>query len=286
LKTYWEKRLSLKQKAKETDDRSAQILQSGLKVLNNSHYGHFGSTYKFNDIEAAEKVTEIGRKILTCMIAAVEDMGLFVVEADTDGLIVCCQDKDPNEILRVISDAIPPIFKVELEWQGKVVFVSEKKNYMVFQPNGEQYEVKGGKWCGRDKPAYQTQAIPDFVKLWFTKGKEAALEYARQILEEIQSGNGWDWVVCTRRVSVNDKSLQRRGFKVGEKATFAYKRKTNKPETTEIALSPEEGYDCKYYADEFSDLVVEVIAAIDPALIERWREMVAEEARPLIFATN
>jgi DNA polymerase elongation subunit (family B) len=284
LKTYWEKRLLLKQIANETGDRSAQIKQSGLKVLTNSHYGHFGSKYKFNDINAAERVTEIGRKILTRMIAAVEDMGLLVVEADTDGIIVACQDRDPEEIRREISKAIPPVFKVELEWQGRVVFVSEKKNYMVFEPNGDLALVKGGKWRGRDKPAFQTKAIPEFVKRWFTEGVEAALEYARQILEEIQSGNGWRWVVCTRRVSVNDKSLQAAGFKVGEKATFAYKRKTSKAETTEIALKPEEGYDCKYYAGEFSKLVKEVIEAIDPAQIAAWERMVAAEARPLIFA--
>jgi DNA polymerase elongation subunit (family B) len=283
LKTYWSKRLPLKQKAKETGDRKAQIMQSGLKVLTNSHYGYFGSTYNFNDIEAAERVTEIGRKILTRMIAAVEDLGLFVVEADTDGIIVACQDRDPQEILRVISNAIPPVFKVELEWQGAVVFVSEKKNYMVFEPNGDLIVVKGGKWRGRDKPEYQTQAIPEFVRRWFTQGVEAALEYAHRVLCEIRSGNGWRWVVCTRRVGKNDKSLQAKGFKVGDKATFAYKRKTSKSETTEIALTPEEGYDCKYYAGEFSKLVKEVIEAIDPAQIKAWDGMVGRETCPPIL---
>jgi hypothetical protein len=270
LKTYWKYRMLLKQKAKETGDRSAQILQSGLKVLNNSYYGYFGSTYSFNDIKAAERVTEIGRKVLTCMIAAVEDLGLFVVEADTDGLIVCCQDKDPQEVWKAISDAIPPVFKVELEWQGMTVFVSEDKHYIVYDRNGDLVLVKGSKWRGRDKPAYQREAIPTFLQKWLKQGKEAALEYARQVLEEIRSGNGWDWVVCTRRVSVNGKSLQAAGFKAGERVTYAYKNYKRK----EISQSPAEGYDCKYYAGEFSDLVKEVIEAIDPAQIKAWERMV------------
>jgi DNA polymerase elongation subunit (family B) len=286
LKTYLIDRLELKRIAKETGDKMAQMKQEGEKVLINSHYGYFASPFPFNDYDAAERVTKIGRKVLTCMIAAVEDMGLFVVEADTDGLIVCCQDRDPHEVWKAISAAIPPVFKVEMEWQGKTVFVSDDKNYIVFDANGNRETIKGGKWRGRDKSAYQTEAIPEFVKRWFTQGVEAALEYAREVLEEIRSGNGWRWVVCTRRVSENDKSLQRRGFKVGEKATFAYKRKTSKAETTEIALTPEEGYDCKYYAGEFYNLVKEVIAAIDPAQTEAWREIVAQEARPLIFATT
>jgi DNA polymerase elongation subunit (family B) len=280
LKTYTMKRLELKQKARETGDRSAQTLQSGLKVLINSYYGYFGSEYNFNDIEAAERVTEIGRKILTCMIAAVEDLGLLVVEADTDGIIVACQDRDPQEVLQVISDAIPPVFKVELERQGAVVFVSEMKNYMVFEPNGDLIEVKGGNWRGRDKPAFQTEAIPEFMKRWITQGVEAALDYARKVWAEIQSGNGWRWVVRTRRVGRGDKTLMQAGFKVGEKATYAYKNYKRR----EIALKPDEGYDQKYYADEFSDLVKKVIAAIDPAQIAAWERMVKQEARPLIFA--
>jgi DNA polymerase elongation subunit (family B) len=290
LKTLTKQRLALKAKAKEkAGDANAQILQEAMKVLINSLYGFYGSGYKsytFNDIDAAERVTKIGRKILTCMIAAIEDAGGIVVEADTDGIIVCCQDKDPQEILQAISVAIPPVFKVELEWQGMTVFVSEDKHYIVYDRNYDLVLVKGGKWRGRDKPAYQREAIPTFVQIWLKQGKEAALDYARQVLEEIRSGNGWRWVARTRRVSENDKKLQAKGFKVGEKATFAYKRKTNKSETTEIALSPQEGYDCDYYAKEFSDLVEEVVEAIDPAQIAAWREIVGQEARLLIFSVG
>jgi DNA polymerase elongation subunit (family B) len=212
------------------------------------------------------------------MIAAVEDMGLFVVEADTDGLIVCCQDRDPQEVWKAISDAIPPVFKVELEWQGKTVFVSEDKNYIMFDANGDLLIVKGGKWRGRDKPAYQTEAIPTFLQYWLKQGKEAALDYARQVLSKIQSGNGWDLVVCRRTVASNNTNIIHAGFKAGEKATFAYKNYNR----DEIAKSPAEGYDRKYYAKEFTKLVKEVIETIDPALVDRWREIVALEARPLI----
>jgi hypothetical protein len=57
--------------------------------------------------------------------------------------------------------------------------------------------------------------------------------------------------------------------------------KTNRH--SEIAKSPEEGYDSDYYAKEFSKLVVEVIEAIDPAQIGAWREIVASEACLSIF---
>jgi DNA polymerase elongation subunit (family B) len=286
LKTLTRQRLELKAKAK-AGDANAQILQEAMKILLNSLYGFYGTGgYPFNDMNAAEKVTEIGRKVLICMIAAIEDKGGIIVEADTDGLIVCYRNADPQEILEAVNAAIPEVFKVELEWQDRIVFVSDDKNYVVLDANGDIETVKGSKWRGRDKSAYARKAIPTFLQRWVTKGKEAALEYARQVLSEIRSGNGWDWVVCTQRVGRGDKTLLLAGFEEGEKATFAYKRKTSKPETTEIAKSPEEGYDCDYYAKQFSKTLKEVIEVIDPAQIEAWERMVAAEARPLIFATN
>jgi DNA polymerase elongation subunit (family B) len=268
----------LKAKA-QAGDQNAQILQEAMKILLNSLYGFYGAGgYGFNDMTAAEKVTEIGRKVLTCMIAAIEDKGGIIVEADTDGIFVCYRNADPQEILEAVNAAIPEVFKVELEKQEVIVFVSDDKNYVVLNRNGDRETVKGSKWRGRDKPAYARKAIPTFLQKWVTEGKEKALNYAKQILSEIRSGQGWDWVVCTQRVGRGDKTLLLAGFKDGDKATFAYKRKTSKPETTEIAKSPEEGYDCDYYAAKFSKTVKEVIKAIDPAQIEAWERMVASEA--------
>jgi DNA polymerase elongation subunit (family B) len=284
LKTLTRQRLELKAKAK-AGDANAQILQEAMKILLNSLYGFYGTGgYPFNDMGAAAKVTEVGRKILTCMIAAIEEAGGIVVEADTDGIIVCYRNADPQQILEAVNAAIPEVFKVEDEWREATVFVSDDKNYIVIDRNGDPIAVKGSKWRGRDKEAYLTQAIPTFVRIWATEGKEAALNYALRVLGEIRNGQGWNWVVRTHRVGKGDKFLIDAGFKVGEIATYAYKVKTNKRK--EIAKSPEEGYDCDYYAKQFSDLVKEVIAAIDPAQIEAWREIVNQEARPLIFATT
>jgi DNA polymerase elongation subunit (family B) len=189
-------------------------------------------------------------------------------------LIVCCRDKEPEEFWKAISDAIPPVFKVKLEWKGKTVFVSEDKHYIVFDSNGDREIVKGGKWRGRDKPAYQTQEIPTFLEVWLKEGKEAALKYAESVLSKIRSGQGWNLVVSTRTVAQNNTNFIRAGFKAGEKATYAYKN-YNKDE---IAKSPAEGYDTKFYAKQFSDLVKEVIEAIEPTLIEAWRRIVSQQA--------
>jgi hypothetical protein len=274
-------RLVLKAKAK-AGDANAQILQEAMKILLNSLYGFYGTGgYGFNDMGAAAKVTEVGRKVLTLMIEAVEDAGGLVVEADTDGIIVCYRNADPQKILEAVNAAIPPVFKVEVEWQEAVCFVSDDKSYIVLPKEGDPI-IKGSKWRGRDKEAYLTKAIPTFVRLWALEGKDAALAFALQTLNEIRSEQGWRWVVRSHRVGNGDKFLIDAGFKVGEIATYAYKDRKRKI----VAKSETEGYDCGYYAKEFCDLVKEVIKAIDPALVDRWREIVASEARPSIFATQ
>jgi DNA polymerase elongation subunit (family B) len=283
LKTLTRQRLALKAKAKAGDD-NAKILQEAMKTLLNSLYGFYGTGgYGFNDMTAAERITAVGRKILTRMIAAIEDNGGIIVEADTDGLIVCYRNADLQQILEAVNAAIPPVFKVEVEWQEATVFVSDDKNYVVIKSNDDRMTVKGSKWRGRDKPAYSRKAIPTFLQLWATEGVEAALDYAKQVLAEIRSGNGWHWVVQTHRVKEDDTNFIRAGFEVGERAVFAFKVRRKTVKDSEIAKSPEEGYDCDYYAAKFSETIEEVIAAIDPAKIEAWREIVGQEARPLIL---
>jgi DNA polymerase elongation subunit (family B) len=258
LKTLTEQRLALKAKAKKGDER-AHMLQDAMKILINSLYGFYGTGgYGFNDMSAAKKVTEKGRKILTSMIAAVEEAGGIIVEADTDGIIVCTRNTDPQAILQAVTAAIPPVFRVEVEWRDAVVFVSDDKNYMVLDRTGTKMDVKGAKWRGRDKVAYHTQAIPTFVRLWATEGEEVAMRFANTVEDEIRRGHGWRWVVREHRVGKNDKFLVTAGFRVGVYATYAYKEKTKGV----IARDPEEGYDCEYYAREFSKTIQDVISTI------------------------
>jgi hypothetical protein len=274
LKTLTRQRLELKAKAK-AGDANAQILQEAMKILLNSLYGFYGTGgYGFNDMGAAAKVTEVGRKVLTLMIEAVEDAGGLVVEADTDGLIICHANADPQQILNAITAAIPPVFKVEVEWQEAVCFVSDDKSYIVLPKEGDPI-IKGSKWRGRDKEAYLTKAIPTFVRLWALEGKDAALAFALQTLNEIRTGQGWRWVIRSHRVSKADKFLLQAGFKVGEIATYAYKDKKRGI----VAREPEDGYDCDYYAKQFSKTLKEVVETIDPAQTNEAGEMVGRKPR-------
>ncbi len=259
LKTLTKQRLALKAKAKEGDE-TAKVVQEGMKILINSLYGFYGTGgYGFNDMEAAAKIPKLGRKILTQMIAAAEEAGGIVVEADTDGIIVCYPHADPQTIFEAVQAAVPPPFKVELEWKDAICFVSDKKNYIVLTPSGDIIAVKGNKWRGRDKEAYSTKAIPTFLQIYATKGKEEAQRYADSVKEEISSGGGWGWVVRNHKVGKGDKFLIEAGFKVGEIATYAYKDKNKKI----VSTNPDDGYDVAFYTKKFKELVDEVVAVIE-----------------------
>jgi len=258
LKALTKQRLELKAKAKQGDG-NAQILQEAMKVLINSLYGFFGTGgYAFNDMDAAAKVTEIGRKVLTLMISAVEDAGGIVVEADTDGIIVCYKDADPQLIFNAVASAIPQPFEFEVEWQDAIVFVSGDKNYIVMDAQGNILATKGSVWRGRDKEAYLTEAIPTFLRIFATQGKDEAMSFAKRVLDEIKTGKGWRWVVRSHKVGKGDKYLFDAGFKVGEVATYAYKSKKARV----ISRSPAEGYDVDFYAKAFKQAIKEVVRNI------------------------
>jgi len=258
LKALTRQRLKLKARAKQGDG-NAQILQEAMKVLINSLYGFYGTGgYPFNDMDAAAKVTEVGRKVLTLMISAVEDAGGIVVEADTDGVIVCYKDADPQVIFNAVASAIPQPFEFEVEWQDAVVFVSGDKNYIVMDAQGNILTAKGSVWRGRDKEAYLTEAIPTFLRIYATQGKDEAMSFAKRVLDEIQSGKGWNWVVRSHKVGKGDKFLIDAGFKVGEVATYAYKNKKSRA----ISHSPAEGYDVDFYAKAFRQAIKQVLRNI------------------------
>gem|GEM_PF-3244194 len=256
LRSLTEMRLRLKERGRRGDSEAATV-QEGLKVLINSLYGFYGTGgYGFNDMDAAQRVTELGRKVLVKMIAAIEDADGVVVEADTDGVIVCAQD--PQQVLAAVQQALPQPFHVDVEWTDAIVFVSDRKNYIVLDKEGCVISVKGAKWKGRDKEAIWTRFPCEFLRKLVFQGQDAAMEYAKEVEEEITSGRGWDWVKRTHRVSASDKYLLEAGFSEGEVATYAYKEKRKRV----VSRSAEEGYDVGFYSTMLRRVVEELMEAI------------------------
>ena len=59
-----------------------------MKLVVNSSYGYLGalSLTRFADVDAANEVTRHGRELLGRMCSELEDRGVTLLEADTDGV--------------------------------------------------------------------------------------------------------------------------------------------------------------------------------------------------------
>lgn len=251
LKTLTEKRLELKALAKQGDE-NAKITQNGLKVLINSLYGFYGTGgYRFNDMDAAEKVTTMARKILTYMIYLIESNGGVIVEADTDGVIF--SHSEPEKIHKIIQEKLY-IYQFDLEWKDANVYVSNEKNYIVFLPDEKQI-IKGGKWRGRDKEKLFTDVIIDLIKTRL-ENEELFDQKVKQIIKKLMTGDKemFKYVVKTVRVSRTDKTLHKYGYKEGDRVTYCYRDFKNKI----LSFNEDEGYDFKYYCECFMECLKEI----------------------------
>jgi hypothetical protein len=149
------------------------------------------------------------------------------------------------------------------------VFASDRKNYLTLGPQGEVVEVKGAKWRGSDREGIWTKFPSEFLRRLTVEGLDAAIEFAREIKQRIENGNGWEWVTRTHRVSGADKTLLAAGFCEGELASYTYKRFGSN--RREISRSPEEGYDIHHYTNLIARVVGEIAEVCGFALPEDLR---------------
>ncbi|GIV20063.1 MAG: hypothetical protein KatS3mg023_1814 [Armatimonadota bacterium] len=263
LKRMTEMRLELKARAK-AGDKEADFIQEGLKRVINSKYGFLGSEMGFNDMDAAERVTTIGRSILLRMVTALEQAGCVVVEADTDGIIV--QHPEEIDVLSLAQSVLPAGFKLELDWSGKTVFVMARKNYIVFNADGSIHERKGIAYRSRDRNALSKECMIEFLRKLIVECEDAARQYAREILHRVSAGEAWELVVERKRVS--DKNMHKgyafevqaveAGYAVGDKVECAYLDEAKK----RYSFRPEDGYDRAHYAREWVKSIRETLNLI------------------------
>ena len=275
LHKFTKERLRLKARAKQ-GDREADYLQGAYKILINSLYGFLGTAgVAFNDMSAAERVTTIGRDLLTRMIHALEAAGYYIVEADTDGIIFSGLNAERG--LEIAQSVLPEGFKLELDWQDKSVFVSARKNYIIYNQDGTVYDRKGGVYRSRDRNRLNKECKVEFIKRLVFDGPDAAKDYARDIYHLIVSGQAWDLVVERRRVSGKQEHTQfyrqaiAAGYKDNDKVECAYA-------PGGYSFRPEDGYDADRYARDWVDTVKSVIALTRNRQVSVTNERVADDA--------
>jgi len=113
----------------------------GLKIVINGSFGKTGSKWSMlYDPEVLIAVTLSGQLYLMMLIERFESVGVQVISANTDGLVVKYQEVRRAEVLQIIKDFEAEwAFEME-ETQYKSIHLKDVNNYIAIKPDGK---IKG-----------------------------------------------------------------------------------------------------------------------------------------------
>ncbi len=195
-------------------------LQSTFKILINSFYGYLGfAMARFNDFDAAERVTARGREILRGMLEAIRANGGQPVEIDTDGIYyIPPPDASPEAAARfraAVAAALPEGIEVEFDGEYAAMFSYKMKNYALLAADGEIL-IKGAALKSRGLEPYQRDFLREAIAL-FLRGEEARFdELARAYRERIERREcPIRWLAKTERLTEDPETYRRKLEKTG-----------------------------------------------------------------------
>lgn len=101
------------------------------------------------------------------------------------------------------------------------------------------------------------ECLLEFIRKLAFEGAEPARQYAREVYQQIVSGQAWDLVAERRRVSEKNEGHQyerqalAHGFRHGDKPMMAHA-------PGGYSFSEDDGYDVKQYAHEWVESVKQI----------------------------
>jgi len=116
--------------------------QSAMKILINAAYGYMGAgpMALFADGKAAGEVTRRGRAILSRVLDALQQQGMALIEADTDGVYFAAPagwtEQQELELVNTIAAALPAGIRLEYEGRYRAMLSHEVKNYALLTYDG------------------------------------------------------------------------------------------------------------------------------------------------------
>lgn len=197
-----------------------KMISDAYKILINSFYGYLGAdNHPYNNMEAAEKVSAYGRKIIKYMISILKELKCNIVEVDTDGIILSCPNNEHKQIVEHLQSKLPKGINVDLEFVADWCYVNASKNYIVHNENGTGKTTYKGIYKKRN----MMKLLKEFTFAYCTTyiiNPEEAENYYNILQELISEGTIPRHLVCiTRKIAVSEKRLLQLGD-AGEKITY------------------------------------------------------------------
>lgn len=118
--------------------KSLDLLQGALKIVINGTFGKFGSKYSFlYSPQLLLNVTLTGQLSLLMLIEALENNGIEIISANTDGIVSKIPvDKKPT--YNKICNAWQEITKYNLEFcEYRSIYLKDVNNYLAIKPDGK-----------------------------------------------------------------------------------------------------------------------------------------------------
>lgn len=160
-KTLVTRRLAAK-KAKQN------AIADALKIVINSSYGKFGSEYSIlSSPETSIQVTLTGQLSLLMLIERLENVGLSVISANTDGIVIKCERVRKVEMISIIELWAKDTGFITEETEYKAMYSRDINAYISMKLDGT-HKAKNSffnPWAGGDKE-----------KIWrFTKNPQCTV---------------------------------------------------------------------------------------------------------------
>ena len=114
-----------------------KIKADALKITINGSFGKLGSPYSvLYAPELMVQVTVTGQLSLLMLIDELEQSGMSVVSANTDGIVVVCDKKDEVKMVEIINNwQMVTGFEME-NTKYKAIFSRDVNNYIAIKPDG------------------------------------------------------------------------------------------------------------------------------------------------------
>ncbi len=164
-------------------------LQGAVKILINSFYGSLGNAVNlFADAAAAAEVTRHGRAILLRMLTALEERGMDLIEADTDGVIFGTPDgwteDQERRLIAEVGETLPAGINIEHDGRWARMYSYMEKNYALLGYD-DTLTVKGSSFRSSRNEFYGERffraMLPLVMRGRMAEARDLYLETVRQI---------------------------------------------------------------------------------------------------------
>lgn len=174
LRELLKRRLEIKHRLRTVTDkglhRKLDAQQGTFKIIINSFYGYLGTgRMNFADMNAAERVAQVGQETVKKMAEVLTEHGCTLIEIDTDGIYLQpppqYRSKEGHDKLVELANAqMPEGVTVELSGVYEAMLSYKVKNYALLEEGG-RVTIKGSGLKSRGLEPFLRTFIEDAIRL-------------------------------------------------------------------------------------------------------------------------